>query len=448
MKRAKSSNMKRKPGSKHFAKLQWESRVENGSFEAEAYEPSIQMQPHPSLEKTTRNKLILGDNLSAMTQLREKFQDGFQLIYLDPPFLSGKQYVARIGRNEDSRRPEDWQTVKGYQDTWSDGASYLDMLYPRLRLVHDLLAPEGMLYLHLDWHASAYARILLDEIFGPDRLINEIIWVYHGPSPIRTAFKRKHDTILAYSKSKTYIFNADAVRVPYNPSTIKTFEASSKAGFGKKPDLERGKVPEDWWYFPVVARLHSERTGYPTQKPEALLKRIILASSNSGDLIGDFFCGSGTTLAVAHKLGREWIGCDSSPLAISTSYRRFLLQSPRPSFEYLDPYGFKENLASTLEINVNLDGISVELALIGISEVDDSLFPESVIFWEVDWDYKGGILNSQDQLVRSWQEEEINLHVRHEYQESGSFTIAVRCVDQVGKEFFASSEIEISPSAV
>jgi len=120
---------------------------------------------------------------------------------------------------------------------------YLDMLYPRLMLMHSLLAPTGTLYLHLDWHANAYARLLLDEIFGTDRLLNEIIWTYHGPSPIKSAFNRKHDTILAYTKTKNYIFNVDEIREPYNPNTIKTFRSSKKAGFGKVPNLERGKVP-------------------------------------------------------------------------------------------------------------------------------------------------------------------------------------------------------------
>ena len=162
--------------------------------------------------------------------------------------------------------------------------------------------------------------MILDELFGSDGVfINEIIWTYHGPSPIKTAFNRKHDTILAYAKGKDYTFNADAVREPYNPNTIATFKSSRKAGFGKVPDLERGKVPEDWWYFPVVARLHNERTGYPTQKPEALLQRIILASSNKGDTVADFFCGSGTTSLVAAKNGRKFITSDIAIRAVHTA---------------------------------------------------------------------------------------------------------------------------------
>ena len=141
--------------------------------------------------------------------------------------------------------------------------------------------PDGMLYLHLDWRAVHFAKILLDEVFGPANFINEIIWVYHGPSPVKAYFNRKHDTILAYAKGKNPRFFPDRVRVPYHPSTLRTFASSSKAGFGKRPDLERGKIPEDWWYFPVIARLHSERTGYPTQKPEALLERILTCFQQS-----------------------------------------------------------------------------------------------------------------------------------------------------------------------
>ncbi|MEW6094317.1 MAG: site-specific DNA-methyltransferase [Chloroflexota bacterium] len=273
------------------------------------------------------SSLFLGENLSVMASHLPEYEGRLDLIYADPPFFTNKRFPARIGRGEDSRRPGEWQLVEGYADHWADLDSYLDFLYPRLALMYRLLAPHGTLYLHLDWHADAYARLLLDELFGRERLLNEIIWTYHGPSPIRRAFNRKHDTILVYTKGDDYIFNSDAVREPYNPSTVKTFGSSPKAGFGKVPDLERGKVPEDWWYYPVIARLHNERTGYPTQKPEVLLERILLASSNPGSLVADFFCGSGSFPLVAARHGRRYLACDATWRAVHTTRLRLLEES-------------------------------------------------------------------------------------------------------------------------
>jgi DNA modification methylase len=256
--------------------------------------------------------------------------------------------------------------------------------------MHRLLTPQGTLYLHLDWHADHYARLLLDEIFGAERILNEIVWVYHGPSPIRSAFNRKHDTILAYTKSSTYTFNVDAVREPYNPKTIQTFASSPKAGFGKVPDLERGKVPEDWWYFPVVARLHNERTGYPTQKPEALLERIILASSNPGDLVADFFCGSGTSSLVAAQLDRRFIASDLSRRAVHTARTRHIGASSEPfklkvesQLDHKPYLGKPDDLQQddkTLLISPNL-----------LSELD---------FWEIDPDWDGQVFRSVLQAIR------------------------------------------------
>ena len=276
------------------------------------------------------NRLFLGDNLGVMAALLPEYEGRIKLIYADPPFFTNRHFTARVGRGEDSRKPREWQLAVGYADQWDNPDAYIDYLYQRLALMVRLLAEGGTLYLHLDWHADAYARLLLDELMGADNFLNEIIWAYHGPSPIRSAFNRKHDTILVYTKGPKYTFNANAVRVPYNLSTVKTFAASTKAGFGKVPDLERGKVPEDWWYFPVVARLHSERTGYPTQKPEALLERIILASSNPGDLVADFFCGSGTSPLLAARLGRQFLAADATFRALHTSRERLVRAGSSP----------------------------------------------------------------------------------------------------------------------
>jgi len=345
----------------------------------------------PRVAEVEKNRLYLGDNLAVMAGLLPELEGRIDLIYADPPFFTNRRYPARVGRGEDSRRPGEWQLAEGYSDHWADMDAYLDMLYPRLTLMHRLLAPTGTLYLHLDWHANAYARLLLDEIFGSDRLLNEIVWVYHGPSPIRSAFNRKHDTILVYTKSDRYIFNVDAIREPYNPVTVKTFASSPKAGFGKVPDLERGKVPEDWWYFPVVARLHNERTGYPTQKPQAMLERILQASSNPGDLVADFFCGSGTTAAAAVQTGRRLVAADGAWRAVHTTYTR--LSALDQSFSL-----WREATTAPDIPVLQVDRLP-ELSGGKISLPQE--LPESLDAWEVDSAWDGKTFCSTRQAVRS-----------------------------------------------
>jgi len=333
-----------------------------------------------------RNRLFLGDNLPVMAALLPEYEGSVHLIYADPPFFTNRKFKARIGQGEDSRKPEEWQLAEGYHDAWNNLDQYLQFLYERLALMRRLLASNGTLYLHLDWHADAYARLILDELFSPECLLNEIIWTYHGPSPIRTAFNRKHDTILAYVKGAGYTFNADAVREPYNPSTVKTFAASPKAGFGKVPNLARGKVPEDWWYFPVVARLHNERTGYPTQKPDALLERIILASSNPGDLVADFFCGSGTTPLAAARTGRRFLAADETFRAVHTTRKRLaVFQS---AFTLERDSAFPLNV-ERLAFNVQRSTNSVTLAN-----------TENIDYWEVDPAWDGETFRSAAQAVR------------------------------------------------
>jgi len=337
-----------------------------------------------------RDRLILGDNLGVMAALLPQYEGRIQLIYADPPFYTRRTYRARIGRGEDSRRPSGWRTTEGFEDEWPDVDAYLDFLYPRLALMHRLLSPDGTLYLHLDWHADAYARVLLDELFGPEALLNEVIWAYHGPSPIRRAFNRKHDTLLVYVKGPRYTFNADAVRTPYHPNTVSTFASSPKAGFGKVPNLARGKVPEDWWYFPVVARLHGERTGYPTQKPAALLERIILASSNPGDLVADFFCGSGTAPVVAAKLGRRFIACDREWRAVHTTRGQLARGALEPfTLEFEAGRGPLRPARTRTPPAVARSASEVRLARTA-----------AVDYWEVDPAWDGRIFKSANQSQR------------------------------------------------
>jgi DNA modification methylase len=388
--------------------LNWESKKELTPLPA-SLEPFNVVYPRgdgypPSgPESLPQDRVILGDNLPVMLALLPSYEGKIDLIYADPPFFTNRQYSARVGRGEDSRRPQDWHLTEGYTDDWPNLDVYLDMLYPRLQLMYRLLAQDGTLYLHLDWHANSYARVLLDEIFGPDQLLNEIIWTYHGPSPIRSAFNRKHDTILAYTKGNEYTFNADAVRQPYNPNTIKTFASSPKAGFGKVPDLERGKVPEDWWYFPVIARLHNERTGYPTQKPEALLARIILASSNPGDLVADFFCGSGTTAVASERLGRHYIVSDINWLAVHTTRKR-LISIPA------NPFVLQKELNAEINIRNLEQPISIEFKDDTIS-LGSSIMPD-LDFWEVDPSWDGELFYSAGQAVRPLKKEPIGQEIQ------------------------------------
>ncbi len=365
------------------------------------------------------NHLILGDNLTIMAALLPKYEGRINLIYADPPFFTNRKFTTRIGRGEDSRKPDEWQLAEGYHDNWFDLDSYLDFLYQRLALMYRLLAPNGTLYLHLDWHADAYARLILDEFFGADNLLNEIIWAYHGPSPIRSAFNRKHDTILAYVKGKDYTFNADAVREPYNQNTINTFKSSRKAGFGKIPNLERGKVPEDWWYFPVVARLHNERTGYPTQKPAALLERIVLASSKPGDIVADFFSGSGTTAFAAAKHGRNFVASDQTFRALHTTRGR--LTSTQASFSFERDTSLKFPLLSppkTTKAKSANGVISLETKL----DLD---------YWEVDpaWDEK--IFKSIAQVKRPVRSGELPLALK--IKTGGN--VCIRFVSVAGKHY-------------
>ena len=295
-------------------------------------------------------RLYCAENRALLELKADDWAGQFQLIYLDPPFGSGKAYAARVAGSRERQSRQ----VRAYRDD-QDFDAYLGWLNERLAYVRDLLSESGTLYVHLDWHAVHYVKVALDRLFGRQRFLNEIVWCYHGPSPIRSAFKRKHDTILVYTKTADYFFDADAVRVPYNKSTFKTFANSAKAGFGKVPDLARGKVPEDWWYFPVVARIHSERVGYETQKPEALLERIIKASSRPADLVGDFFAGSGTTGVAAARLGRNTILVERNPIGIEKSLLRLARLEPVPHVRLWRYFATEQKVDGVIEIEKRPD---------------------------------------------------------------------------------------------
>ena len=283
-------------------------------------------------EIPVKNRLIHSENLTALSFLLESgFENSIDLIYVDPPFYAGQDFHAH-SLNGASAGGE-----PVYVDRWPGGLpEYLDMLGKRLDLLIDLLAPTGSLMVHLDWHAVHYVKVMLDERLGTDAFRNEIVWCYTGPgSPKMRQFNRKHDTILWYSKGDRWTFEAGAVRQAHHAKTHANFK-QGLAGSGFGPDdrvLPPGKVPEDWWEFPVAARFPVDgrrRTGYPTEKPAALLERLLLAASRRGDWVLDAFSGSGTFAYVAARHDRNWIAIDASPLGIHLARKRLIASAREP----------------------------------------------------------------------------------------------------------------------
>lgn len=288
--------------------------------------PSQRLETTSFDSKGEANKLYWGDNLHIMRTLSPESID---LIYIDPPFFSGKNYNMIF---------QDQNEVMTFEDIWDGGLpTYQIWLNARLVEMKRLLKKTGSIYIHLDWHASHYVKVELDKIFGYENFRNEIVWSYTGASsPNQRQFPRKHDIIFWYSKGDKWTFNGDQIRIPYSKSTMLRIKAGERGGkssesvfHGKRTEREahpEGKIIEDWWDIPIVGSTAKERLGYPTQKPEALLERIIKASTKEGEVVADFFCGGGTTPAVAQRLGRRWMASDISRIAIEVTKGRILRQ--------------------------------------------------------------------------------------------------------------------------
>lgn len=274
------------------------------------------------------NKIFWGDNLQVMSHMLKEYRGKIDLIYIDPPFDSKADYKKKIEVKGVGKAESDTSSFeeKQYGDIWTND-EYLQFMYERLILLRELLSDTGTVYLHSDWHKSAHLKLIMDDIFGPSNFRNEIVWCYTAASNTGKDFPKKHDTILRYSKTDTYIFNKDSIRIPYAEGSLDRANRNVVARDGMKFDAivlnADGKVPEDWWNdIQRAARYPGEVVGYPTQKSEKLLERIVKASSNPGDIVFDCFMGSGTTQAVAMKLGRKFIGADINLGAIQTTTKR------------------------------------------------------------------------------------------------------------------------------
>ena len=304
-----------------YPMLNWKGKR---PFRSTQYYPAQRKESYGEELDGWTNKIYWGDNLQVMSHLLKTYRGKINLIYIDPPFDSKADYKKKIKvRRKEVENDRTAFEEKQYTDIWTND-EYLQFMYERLILMRELLSEQGSLYLHCDWHKSHHLRLLLDEVFGNKNFVNEIIWCYTGPSRKNRFFPRKHDTILFSAKKKdNIIFNTDEIKIPYKKSHTGTSKGSAFLQNDYEMDKD-GKVPEDWWDLTPVGRKPNELLGFPTQKPEALLERIIKASSNPGDIVFDCFMGSGTTQAVAMKLGRRFIGADINLGAVETTTKRLL----------------------------------------------------------------------------------------------------------------------------
>ena len=266
--------------------------------------------------------------------IKEGYKGKLDLIYIDPPFLTKTKHNGKI--NIVAQDKEYTFELFAYDDTWEEGLySYLKMIYPRLYLMRELLSDRGTLYVHLDYRTVHYVRILMDEIFGEENFMNEIIWAYKSGGVSKRYYSRKHDNILVYTKTKDYIFNPQQEKSynrdfkPYKFKGVKEYQ--DEIGWYTLVNLK------DVWQIDMVGRTSRERVNYASQKPEALMERIILTSTDENSIVADFFAGSGTTGIVAERLNRRWIMSDKGDLSSITIHKRLLENASKPF------YSFKEN---------------------------------------------------------------------------------------------------------
>ena len=322
-----------KPPIKGFPELHWTGKR---PYTSTVYYPAQLKESYGQPKDDWMNKIFWGDNLQVMSHLLKDYCGQIDLIYIDPPFDSKADYKKQIKlKNKVIENDQSTFEEKQYGDIWTND-EYLQFMFERLTLMHQLLSDKGSIYLHCDWHKSHHLRMIMDEVFGPNTFRNEIAWCYQGTGKTLKQYKKKHDTLLFYTKTNEWKFNAREVGIPFGEKQKSKYSGHDEKGYFKEYTHADGQTYRkyleeddflplnDWWADVYVIQDHSQRVGYPTQKPEALLERIIKASSNPGDIVFDCFMGSGTTQAVAMKLGRRFIGADINLGAIQTTTKRLL----------------------------------------------------------------------------------------------------------------------------
>lgn len=332
-----SFEFEERPTIKGFPELRWTGKR---PYRSTQYYPAQLRESYGEARDGWMNKIFWGDNLQVMSHLLKEYRGKVDLIYIDPPFDSKADYKKKIDLKGIGKAESDSTSFeeKQYGDIWTND-EYLQFMYERLTIMHELLSESGSLFLHVDYRKSAHLKCILDEVFGFDNFRNEIIWTFVKGASSKTAFGRKHQNILYYAKDNNHTyFDLDSVRTAYSEETI----ARAQRGEARYQNAdqetmkEKGKNPGDVWkdlddqesdvwekVFPVQGN-SIQNTMYPTQKPELLLERIIKSSTKPGDIVFDCFMGSGTTQAVAMKLGRRFIGADINLGAIQTTTKRLL----------------------------------------------------------------------------------------------------------------------------
>ena len=465
--------------------------------------------PLDSKLEETENSLILGDNFLVMNSLSDKFQGKINLIYFDPPFATGGNfnYIIQIGEGKDSKKSNKWLRKKSYSDSWKEGVdSYINFIHERLLIMKELLSENGSIYVHLDWHMSHYIKILMDEVFGLENFKNEIIWAYPAASvQTKRFFVRSFDVILFYTKSDNYAFNDDPeIYMEYSDRVKKALKKDEKGTYyhrggshnGKKLSqkvyIERkGVFPRDVWNdIPYIRANTLEYQGFSTQKPERLLKRILLASTNENDLVADFFCGSGTTIAVAEKLNRRWIGCDIAHHSIHITRKRLLdIQKSNDLYNWSNKYGkncstfnvfqlqkgvitpqiplhFLSKFAQKLEelpkfenpsliVDAKQEDKGVAISLLNYTLPFIELISEKIKeniktwsdwidYWAIDYDYQNEVFNNMGVYYRTSKNRYLKLQAEpYKYETPGTYKIMVKTIDIFGFESSKSLEIEI-----
>lgn len=403
-----------------------------------------------------RLRAIQGDNLTVLRWLIDSgYSSKIDLIYIDPPYLSQSNYHSKVLLVDGSKK--EWLQRSIFKDEGKpELSSYITGLYQRLILIRELLSENGSIFVHLDWHACHYVKIVMDEIFGMQNLINEIIWCYTGGSGTKRHFHRKHDTILWYSKGGNYTFHPQFRN--YSQGTLQRGLTKVK---GDRFQLhEEGAMLQDWWtdINKILSPTAYENLKFPTQKPVALIRRLIESASDPGDLVADFYAGSGTLAEAAEVCERDWICCDNNNVAMRTMLYRLLEMKSRDfQLDVLEIDGGSMDDPNQLKLfgpYVRNDGEDSSWLEIGIEDYsprpDDAArlercwpWPVLIDFWEIDTDHKEGIFKSSWQVIRQqhrFYDHNIPTRVRIPLPGRSPHSIAVKVHDIFGREKILRAE--------